>query len=123
MASEVIVDSLTKLVDRPWPEWRRGKPLTAAGLARLFKPFKIRSKQVWVNGGNVHGYDRADFGDAWSRYLPKALDPLEPAPDKDLRAISQPLGAGNSSGLKNDGNPCAPPVLASLAPQKQVVEV
>jgi hypothetical protein len=121
LASELVVEQLTILDSRPWGEWRRGKPLTATGLARLLKSFGIKSKQLWLNDANVHGYERADFADAWMRYLPpenghfEPLDPLERSPDKDFRAISQPLDVSNPSGSQNSGNACARRVLAPLA--------
>ena len=107
IASEVLVEQLTKLDNRPWGEWRRGKPITANSLARLLKPFGIRSKQVWLNGANVHGYERVDFMDAWARYLPatgesiETLETLEPLRDKRDTQFSQPLDRAQPSGLKN----------------------
>ncbi|MCP4006084.1 MAG: DUF3631 domain-containing protein, partial [bacterium] len=44
MSSEQIVAVLTKMEDRPWPEWRRGQPLTQSGLARLLKRYDIRPR-------------------------------------------------------------------------------
>ena len=32
--------------DRPWPEFRRGKPISQVQLARLLKPFGIKSKAI-----------------------------------------------------------------------------
>jgi putative DNA primase/helicase len=121
LASETIVEHLTKLEGRPWAEWRRGKPLTKNGLARLLKPFEVRPKQVWVSGSNVHGYERTDFADAWARYLParegdsEPLGTLEPAADKAETPFPQPLGDAGHSALKNAGNPCAAGILAGLA--------
>lgn len=70
LASETIVESLVKLETRPWAEWRRGKPLTANGLARLLRPFSIHPKTVRIGTQTPKGYDCSDFTDAWDRYLP-----------------------------------------------------
>lgn len=128
LASGVLVEKLTKLDNRPWAEWRHGRPLTATGLARLLKPFGIQSRQVWLDNANVHGYGRAQFKDAWARYLAAAsagfetLEPLEPVPDAGLRAISQPLEPVPPSGSKNSENPCGTTGLAPLADEKEVYE-
>jgi putative DNA primase/helicase len=72
LASEVIVGELVKLEARPWPEWRQGRPMTAPQLARALKPFGVAPKQYRPAGGGnpVRGYVRADFEEAWGRYLP-----------------------------------------------------
>ena len=41
ITSKELVDSLIAVEDHPWSDWRRGKPLTQNGLARLLKPFEI----------------------------------------------------------------------------------
>jgi hypothetical protein len=69
LASETIVEALIKLENRPWPEWRRGKPITATGLARLLRPFGVASKTIRIGTDTPRGYERADFADAWHRYL------------------------------------------------------
>jgi hypothetical protein len=70
MHSADLVAYLVALEERPWSEWRHGKPLTTTGLSRLLKPFRIKSKQLWIAGTNLHGYERKDFTDVFARYLP-----------------------------------------------------
>ncbi len=82
MASEAIVAELVKLEARPWPEWRQGKPMTAPQLARALKPFSVIPQQYRPEGGGnpVRGYVKADFEEAWSRYLaPETSKKAEPA--------------------------------------------
>lgn len=70
LPSANIVEKLIAMEERPWPEWRRGKPLTTRQLARLLKPFGIRPK-TFRDGYETHkGYLKGDFNDAFSRYLP-----------------------------------------------------
>ncbi|MEA1048582.1 DUF3631 domain-containing protein [Lamprobacter modestohalophilus] len=64
-----LLNNLLELEERPWSEWRHGKPLTSTGLARLLKPFKIKSQQLRINSTNRHGYELAQFRDAFERYL------------------------------------------------------
>ncbi|MCB9555217.1 MAG: DUF3631 domain-containing protein [Deltaproteobacteria bacterium] len=66
---------LNEMEERPWPEFSRGQPLSAAGLAKLLKPFDIKPDK-WTEGSSfqritVRGYRREDLQDAFSRYLKK----------------------------------------------------
>jgi hypothetical protein len=77
-----ILDELHQLEDRPWPEWKGGKPLSEVQLARLLKPFKIKPRQVKVGGVSKKGYRREDLEDAFRRYVPL----LEAKPPKPLNS-------------------------------------
>jgi len=48
IASAVLVKRLIDIEDRPWCEWKHGKPLTQATLARMLKPFGVHSKQIRI---------------------------------------------------------------------------
>lgn len=76
MPSADIVARLAQLEDRPWPEWRHGKPMTAPQLARALAPFGVRSAVLRIGGDVARGYYREAFEEAWERYLP----PETPAP-------------------------------------------
>lgn len=90
-----LVERLVELPESPWPEWRRGKPITARGVARLLKPFSIKSEEGRVEGDKKRRYYRANFEDAWARYLTPAHTP---SPD------STPITSGtNGTALKNKG--------------------
>lgn len=71
MDSAELADALAKIETSPWGEWSKGKPITAAKLARLLKPFGVAPRQRRMADLNHRGYDRADFQDAWLRYLPR----------------------------------------------------
>jgi len=74
VTSAQLVDRLNQLDDRPWADHRHGKGITAAWFAARMKEFDVvpggpywffidgRSKQA-------RGYRRANFADAWNRYL------------------------------------------------------
>jgi Protein of unknown function (DUF3631) len=65
-----LVQSLTELEGRPWAEFgRTGKPLTQNSLARLLKPLRIRPGNIGPVDSRVRGYKRAQFQDAFERYL------------------------------------------------------
>jgi hypothetical protein len=79
-ASADLLEKLTEIETSPWAEWNRGKPITAIGLSRLLKPFRIFPKTIRIGAGTPKGYERTQFEDAWGRYLlktsPIAFPPL-----------------------------------------------
>jgi putative DNA primase/helicase len=70
LTSHRLVDKLVEMEDRPWPEFKRGKPISNTQVARLLKPFGIRPKVVRIGNATPRGYTLAAFMDAFSRYLP-----------------------------------------------------
>src|SRR5262249_42347080 len=64
-----LIAELVKDPERPWAEWRRGRPLTQKQLAGLLKPFCIISGEVHPPGlAHGKGYRRVDFEEAWAAY-------------------------------------------------------
>ena len=71
LASSDLCNRLALLEERPWPEWKKGKPITPPQLARQLKPFRVSSRTVRFEGqGLSKGYLLEDFADAFERYLP-----------------------------------------------------
>jgi hypothetical protein len=72
LSSQDLVNLLVKMEDRPWPEYKRDKDITAAQIARLLKPFGIRPKQIWFEkeGKNRRGYQYDTFDKVFEAYLP-----------------------------------------------------
>jgi len=66
---------------RPWVEWSRGRPITEKGVAELLHEYRIISKPVGPKDNRAKGYRKADFGDAWKRYLPPEADEKAEGPD------------------------------------------
>jgi hypothetical protein len=60
---------LSEIETSPWGEWSQGKPLSAAKLARLLKPFAIFPQSIRMEDKTPKGYEREDFQDAFKRYL------------------------------------------------------
>lgn len=67
--SDNLVEQIIEMEDRPWCEWRRGKPITQNSLSRLLKPFGIRPKNLRLNDKVKKGYELKDFQDSFDRYL------------------------------------------------------
>ena len=67
-----ILDALQAMEERPWGDFRHGRPLSAENLARLLRPFGVRPhKQRVVQAPNpVSCYRREDFEDAFARWAP-----------------------------------------------------
>ena len=69
--SRVLVDELTRDPEKPWAEYRRGKPLTQRQLAGLLAQFGIRSEEIHPEDEpHGKGYKRVRFDELWKRYLP-----------------------------------------------------
>jgi hypothetical protein len=69
--SRHLVDGLTRIMDRPWREIRRGGPINELWLAQQLAPFEIYSRSVRIGDFTSKGYALEDFQDAFARYLPK----------------------------------------------------
>jgi len=94
MSSAELADHLAKIEGKAWAEWKAGKPITPAALARQLGPFGILSGTIRVDRGHtLKGYKRADFEDAFGRYLP--------TPEDQSITPSQPNGDGHCDTLQN----------------------
>jgi hypothetical protein len=70
--TETLLDRLHGIEDGPWLTYSHGKPLDARRLARLLRPHGIKPKTIRFHPGSqgeAKGYYKADFADAWKRYL------------------------------------------------------
>src|SRR5262249_55551716 len=69
LTSKTIIERLTADPEKPWAEWSRGKPISEKGVAGLLHEYRIGSRTVGPRGSTAKGYRKADFEDAWERYL------------------------------------------------------
>jgi hypothetical protein len=69
LPTKVLLEKLYALPESPWRDLR-GKPLDDRGLANRLRQYDIKSKDIRTSAGTLKGYYRADFQDAWARYLP-----------------------------------------------------
>lgn len=129
LASTEIIAALVTMEDRPWPEWRDGRPLTPRQLAKLLGPFGIRPGSRRDGKDVFKGYLLESFADAFARYLaPPSVTTLQPsagaglrdsvsvtAPDRvtDTKAQKASTGAGCNAvtdsepePLRATGTPC-----------------
>jgi hypothetical protein len=68
LATESIVGRLLRLDESPWADIK-GKELNDRELAKLLRPYGMRPIVVRIGTATPRGYRRADFVDAWRRYL------------------------------------------------------
>jgi hypothetical protein len=72
IGSEELVNKLTADEASEWREFRNGKAITQAAVAKLLKEYKIIPTHVRpkaLGGRLVRGYRRADFEEVWTIYL------------------------------------------------------
>ncbi len=73
-----IIEELNRYADRPWHELTRSRPLDGRILARLLSPYGIGPRSLRIGELRGKGYRRADFTDAFQRYIPRSeLEDLE----------------------------------------------
>lgn len=82
VATAELLTELCRIDESPWRSIGRGEtPLNPRGLAQLLKPYGIKSHNVRPKPDQVSkGYERADFEDAWERYLPTSATSGETLP-------------------------------------------
>ena len=70
LPTKTFIVALCADAERPWSAYFKGEPVTDRQLAKLLRPFGIVSGTVHPPGApDAKGYRRADFEDAWARYL------------------------------------------------------
>jgi len=85
-----LIEKLVADKERPWAEWKHGRPLTQKQLAGLLKPFHIISGTVHPPGlPDGKGYRRADFEAPWNAYCP------------GQNTVGQEVGASEASNRPN----------------------
>lgn len=90
LPSQSIAARLVEIEGRPWAEYgKAGKPITANKLARLLARFGVAPRKIRHGGETLQGYYRADFTDAFARYLP----PHSPSSNRNTGTTVENTGA------------------------------
>jgi hypothetical protein len=69
MSTQAMLQRLHERDDAPWGEFK-GRPLSEIQLSSMLREYDIKPQRVRIDGSQLRGYLRADFVDAWNRYLP-----------------------------------------------------
>jgi len=86
LTSSEICEALGQMEDRPWPEWKGGKPITPRQLANLLKPFGVHPGTIRIGSTTAKGYEQKDLIDPFSRYLPH-FDPSQAKQDNENNGL------------------------------------
>jgi hypothetical protein len=78
LSTETILRALHALDESAWADIK-GKPLNDRGLAARLRAYEIKPKTVRIGDSTPRGYARADFVDAWARYLGSPLPEAQQA--------------------------------------------
>lgn len=71
LPTALMIGQLCADAESPWSTFKNGKPVTPRELATLLSAFEIKSKNLRLGSDEViKGYERAQFDDAFSRYVP-----------------------------------------------------
>jgi Protein of unknown function (DUF3631) len=89
-----LLAHLHAIEESPWGDWY-GKPLSAHGLSRLLRPYRIKTMPVWSDGKTVKGYKVEQFADAFARVL-------------GVRRVRQVRSGSSSQAAPNSPNPPNP---------------
>jgi putative DNA primase/helicase len=114
ISSADLVGKLIADPERPWADWKHGRPLTQKQLGGLLRPFCITSETINLGGGQyAKGYRRVHFEEAWTAYcpgqnaLPAPSGTSEPSfrhnademgTTSDFRSVSESRGDGSENG-------------------------
>lgn len=67
--SKTLVEQLCTMADRPWPEARRGKPISEQWLAKQLANFRIHPRTLRIGEERAKGYEAGQFDNAFARYM------------------------------------------------------
>jgi hypothetical protein len=110
LSSASICSDLAEMNDRPWPEYRKGKPITQRQLAALLTPFGIASNTVRIGTETPKGYRLKQFEKAFAAYLPP-ISSATPPQAPDFCGLSAKRSATNGEDVA-DENPENPRLSA-----------
>jgi putative DNA primase/helicase len=69
LPSVEMAEGLSKMEDRPWPEWHQGRPITPRQIAKLLEPFGVTPGTIRTGSTTAKGYKLDDFRDTFMRYV------------------------------------------------------
>jgi hypothetical protein len=82
MGTDELLRLLHGVDEAPWADWY-GHPLNPRDLARLLKPYGVKSVKVRIGEQSVRGYRVADLIEPWRSYLAAGAVPEAPGSPSD----------------------------------------
>jgi putative DNA primase/helicase len=89
--SKTLVEQLREMAERPWPEARRGKPISEQWLAKQLANFRIYPKTLRIGEERAKGYQAVQFRNAFERYLPPEGDLTRDAVTYEGKRVFRPV--------------------------------
>jgi hypothetical protein len=109
ISSITLLTKLNAMDEASWGGWHNGSGMTPRDLARRLKPFAVGSRPLRPAGGGApfKGYLKADFDDAWRRYLPSpvaTVSVVTELPELDSRNRVSPVTLRTGAEAKDNGS-------------------
>jgi putative DNA primase/helicase len=76
ISTSEIVGELMVMEERPWADWRHGRPINAQSVAKHMKPFDVKVKVLKLDGRPARVYLRTDVEAAAARYASQTCNPV-----------------------------------------------
>ncbi len=89
-----LIEKLIAIDEAPWGEINRGKPINPERLARMLKPFGVKSKRGRVGAENLRVYGIAKLVSVFARYMGSNLEHPEQRDGEMVSADDEP-GTGD----------------------------
>lgn len=89
IATSDIVGDLIVMEERPWGDWRHGRPLSAQSVAKQMKPFGIKAKVLKLCGASARVYLRSEVEAAAARYTAQKCNPVTLQQNQEVDALSK----------------------------------
>ncbi|MGS9822418.1 DUF3631 domain-containing protein, partial [Pseudomonas aeruginosa] len=125
-----LLEALVADEEAPWATWNRGKPMSPRQLSAKLAEFGIKSKDIRIGSTNKKGYDRADFSDAFGRYL--SHEPSLPsatarhayshATSRDFKSATPPLSVADKKTSQPSNDAGCHGVADKTPPPRKEVE-
>ncbi len=104
LTTEQLLAGLNRMEEAPWSTIRRGESLDGRGLSQRLGKYGIGSK-LHAGERGLRGYTRAQFVDAWSRYLPDAPATSAPPATEPVEVGAHVADVADTSGSARDAQP------------------
>jgi len=88
ISTSEIVGDLIVMEERPWADWRHGKPINAQSVAKQMKPFGVKVRVLKLNGSSARVYLRSDVEAAAARYASQKCNPVTFQQNQHVSAVS-----------------------------------
>jgi hypothetical protein len=112
ISSHDLANALANIETSPWAEWSKGKCISPNSVAHILGGFGITPGSIrQPDGKTPKGYYKADFVDAWERYLPQ-VDPL-PSPNPPSSKCHNATDRVNTGDFADLGS-ATPPVCGGI---------